>query len=214
LDEGVVVQTGHDGKSTADRPVNAIFRVVTLYDPHNLLPGLQWETRGRMQDLAARFGAATGLHLQIRRQGGRRTCTEQNTIYAQGRTAGGDIVTYASGCLSWHVLGRAVDVDPIDSAGKMQPQNAYRTAGDMWQAMGGKWGGYFPGFPDIGHFEWHPGLTIEQVCPSSVYCSEIEASIQTSMPFGRAALIGAAVTGSVAAIGYAGWQAWQRRRQS
>jgi hypothetical protein len=187
---------------------------VALLDPYKELPAIEWQTRDRMYELARRFGKATGLHLVVRREGGRRTCSEQNTIYAQGRTAGGDIVTYASGCLSWHVLGRAVDVDPIDSAGKMQPESAYRTAGDMWQAIGGKWGGYFPGFPDIGHFEWHPGRTIEQVCPSSVYCSEIEASIQTSMPFSRAALIGAAVTGSVAALGYGGWRAWQRWRRN
>jgi hypothetical protein len=187
--------------------------VVTLYDPNNLLPALEWQTRDRVKTLAARLASATGLHLTVRRLGGRRTCAEQNAIYAQGRTEGGDIVTYASGCKSWHVLGRAVDVDPVDSAGRMQPESAYRTAGQIWEAIGGKWGGNFPGFPDIGHFEWHPGLTIEQACPSPSYCGAIEASIQTTMPFGRATLVGMIWTSAALGVGYGGYKLWQMRRR-
>lgn len=180
---------------------------MALLDPYGVLPGLQWQTRDRLKSLASRFQSATGLHLRTRRLGGRRTCAEQDALYAQGRSGGGEIVTYAAGCTSWHVLGRAVDVDVIDGSGAMQPENAYRIAGQLWEGLSGKWGGNFPGFPDIGHFEYHPGLTIEQACPSPTYCAAIQAGIQTSAPFTYYALIGSAV----AALGYGAWWAWQHR---
>jgi hypothetical protein len=43
----------------------------------------------------------------------------------------------------------------------------YARLGAKWETMGGKWGGRFK---DPGHFEFHPGLTIEQVCPDSTDC--------------------------------------------
>lgn len=180
---------------------------VALFDPHGVLPGLEWQTRDRLKTLASRFQSATGLHLAARALGGRRTCAQQDALYAQGRSEPGDIVTHASGCTSWHVLGRALDVDPIDAAGNMQPESAYAQAGALWVKLGGTWGGNFPGFPDIGHFEYHPGLTIEQACPSPTYCTAIQAGIQTSAPFSHYALIG----GAVAVLGYGAWWAWERR---
>jgi peptidoglycan L-alanyl-D-glutamate endopeptidase CwlK len=180
---------------------------VALLDPYGELPRIQWQARDRLKTLASRFQSATGLHLTVRRLGGLRTCAQQDALYAQGREAGGEIVTHASGCTSWHVLGRAADVDVIDRNGVMQPASTYAVAGQLWEALGGKWGGNFPGFPDIGHFEYHPGLTIEQACPSPTYCAAIQASIQTSAPFSYYMLIG----GAVAVLGSGVWLAWQHR---
>lgn len=176
---------------------------MALLDPYNVLPAIEWQTRDRAKTLASRFQSLTGLHLRTRALGGHRTCAQQNAIYAGGRTDGGDIVTYASGCRSWHVLGRALDLDPVSSTGAGQPESAYRTAGAFWVALGGKWGGNFAGFPDIGHFEWHPGLTIEQACPSPIYCDAIEASIQTSAPFSHYMIVGMVWTSLLAGAGYA-----------
>ena len=44
---------------------------------------------------------------------GRRTIAEQNSLYAQGRTAPGNIVTNAQGGSSAHNFGLAVDMVPI-----------------------------------------------------------------------------------------------------
>jgi len=185
---------------------------VALLDPNNVLPYVQWQTRDRALTLARKFQAATGLNLRTRPKGGRRTCAQQNAIYAQGRTEPGDVVTHASGCLSWHVLGRALDLDPVDASGRLQPGSAYAWAGSIWKALGGKWGGDFPGFPDIGHFEYHPGLTIEQACPNPTYCSAIEASIQTTMPFGYGVWLGMVTTALVGGAAYGSWKLWQRWR--
>lgn len=94
-----------------------------------------------------------------------RTCEKQNALYAQGRTTSGSIVTNARGCLSWHVLGRAVDIS-IDGGSDAD----YRRLGEYWQSLGGVWGGTFTGFYDPVHFEWHPGVLIEQVCPNPDDC--------------------------------------------
>lgn len=166
---------------------------MAILDPKNLLGAIEWTTREHVSALGIRFSRATGLDLRVR--SGRRTCAEQDRIYQQGRESSGDVVTYASGCRSWHVLGRAVDMDPVDAAGGARPLADYQTAGALWKAMGGRWGGDFPGFPDIGHFEWHPGMTIEQACPSPSYCSQIEASIETSPTFTYYAVVGALLSG-------------------
>jgi len=88
---------------------------------------------------------------------GRRTEAEQNRLYAQGRTAPGAIITKARGCMSWHVLGRALDLGGLTDA-------QMRVLGDWWKARDGKWGGDFPGLYDPMHFEYHPGARIEEFC--------------------------------------------------
>lgn len=107
----------------------------------------------------------------------RRLCATQNALYAQGRTAPGQIVTHARGCQSWHVAGRAIDFmpTPADAA-------TYRKIGDIAKSLGGAWGGDFKvfdkttqewkAFPDLGHIEYHPGLTINDVCPDPDKCSD------------------------------------------
>lgn len=90
----------------------------------------------------------------------KRSIEYQNQLYAQGRTKPGNIVTYAKGCMSWHVQGRAIDILGLT-------EEQYEELGAWWVNKGGKWGGNFPGFRDIGHFEYHPGMRIEDVCHDS-----------------------------------------------
>lgn len=147
-----------------------------VQDPGNQLPSLEWQTRERFLALGNELCRKTGGRYLLRvrpRDSGRRSCAKQNEIYAQGRSAPGDVVTQAQGCQSWHVLGRAVDADVVDAAsGAYAPETFYGFAGELWEAMGGTWGGGFPGFPDIGHFEFHPGLKISEVCPVPANCSD------------------------------------------
>jgi hypothetical protein len=96
-----------------------------------------------------------------------RSCDEQNGLYALGRTAPGNIVTKARGCVSWHVLGRAIDFGFV---GIKATEADYQVIGELAEGLGFKWGGRFPGFPDLGHIEWHPGLKIESFCPNPDQC--------------------------------------------
>ena len=105
---------------------------------------------------------------------GKRSCAEQNELFAQGRTKPGERVTNAEGCKSWHVQGRAVDFT-IDRKGAALAD--YAQVGAIAKAKGCKWGGDFPGFVDMWHLEYHPGLTIEQVCPTGKECLDVKLSL-------------------------------------
>lgn len=150
-------------------------------DPKNLLPSADWHTRAMIRKLAGEYQRLTKHGVRIR--SGRRTCEEQDTIYAQGRSYPGPIVTNARGCKSWHVTGRAVDLDPFDpQTGQTLPgySDHYRVLGAIWKKLGGQWGGDFSGLYDPGHFEWHPGIAIEDICPADMRCADLR--VRRSVP--------------------------------
>lgn len=121
-----------------------------------------------------------GIVTAVQITSARRLCATQNALYAQGRTTPGQIVTHARGCQSWHVAGRAVDFLPTPASG-----DTYRKIGDIAKSLGGVWGGDFKVFdkasgewklfPDLGHIEYHPGLTINDVCPDPDKCVDHDA---------------------------------------
>jgi len=160
-------------------------------DPKGLLPAVQWEARKAFLELGKRFYQATGYILQVR--SGRRTCAEQAEQVRLG-------FSHAAGCRSWHVLARAVDADPVHAdTGKVIADSAvYAHAGQIWEQMGGIWGGRFiiSGYPDEGHFEWHPGIDVDQLCPSAADCESVSAAIQTQRPVWPWAIAGFLVVGA------------------
>ena len=117
---------------------------------------------------------AQGLFFDVRST--RRTCAQQHGLFLIGRVPGDDRkhVTNADGCISWHVDGRAVDVT--------MTQGSYADFGALAKSLGWKWGGDFPGFPDPGHVEWHPGMKIEDVCPNPAAC--VDSDVDTTLPGG------------------------------
>jgi hypothetical protein len=130
------------------------------------LAGLTPDTAEAVKLLLA-YAQSRGITLAV--TSGKRTCAYQDSLYAQGRTAPGPVVTDARGCGSWHVLGRAVDV--LIKAG---PKD-YAGLAAYWKSLGGKWGGDFPGasarLGDVGHFEYHPGLRYaSEVCVDPAHC--------------------------------------------
>lgn len=154
---------------------------MAVQDPGNFLPHIDWQTRQAFQAMAAEL-QKQGLDLRVR--SGLRSCAEQNALYAQGRTTPGPMVTEAPGCTSWHVTGRAIDADPVvRSTGQVASiaSGAYAVAGQIWERLGGKWGGRFD-FQDYGHFEYHPGLTVSAVCPNAAACNQVVAAIATVAP--------------------------------
>lgn len=131
------------------------------------------DTLEALQDLKS-FAAQSGLSFTI--TSALRTCNKQRSLFDQGRSFPGVIVTTADGCQSWHVLGRAVDISiPGGTTAD------YQKLGEFWEDLGGNWGGRFSKLFDPGHFEWHPGMTIEEVCPVPDDC---EASVALQMKTG------------------------------
>lgn len=108
--------------------------------------------------------AKEGISLVVRQ--GVRSNAEQDQLYAKGRTAPGSIVTGVPGGESWHNYGLAVDfgiAQPPNGVPSVAPKLAeWSTVGAIGQSLGLIWGGSFSDLADPGHFEYHPGITIQQ----------------------------------------------------
>lgn len=97
-----------------------------------------------------------GLFFEIEVSQGLRTWAEQDALYAQGRTAPGEIVTDVPGGYSMHCFGLAVDLVPED----IQPgQPDWDLSHPSWQKMiqlgesiGLASGSTWRTFPDNPHF--------------------------------------------------------------
>ena len=105
-----------------------------------------------------------------------RTCSEQGNL----------ALTKAK--RSWHVFGRAVDIELHLGPPKDDPAKFYRELGEWWEQQGGTWGGrstdlypQAPGVPgaagDVLHFQWTPApLTTgvpAELWPKGASCEEV-----------------------------------------
>lgn len=77
--------------------------------------------------------AAENIELRVTQ--GLRSWNDQAALYAQGRTAPGEIVTHAPPGHSWHEFGMAVDVAPFDTAGQPQWSEADPVWGPVWRRI-------------------------------------------------------------------------------
>jgi len=104
---------------------------------------------------------------------GLRTTSEQDALYAQGRTKPGAIVTNARGGYSFHNFGVAIDFALLMPDGKAVSWDMKRDGDadgradwyevvDEAKALGFAWGGDWKSFKDYPHFEMTFGLTCAQ----------------------------------------------------
>jgi peptidoglycan L-alanyl-D-glutamate endopeptidase CwlK len=114
----------------------------TYAEIEGLHPQLQKFVRA-LVDFCRRGGWA----VEIRKLGGLRSAAEQATLYAQGRTRSGPIVTNAR--VSLHQAGRAFDLDLV-GRNRADLIPLLRILGPWWKTQGGRWGG---DYGDYGHFE-------------------------------------------------------------
>jgi len=156
------------------------------------------EARGAFRALLAEAGRR-GLQPKILSAG--RTCADQNRLKGQGSA-----VTGASGCQSWHVLGRALDVRLVPGSCA-----TYRAMGQWWEAQGGFWGGRWTHFGECGdamHFHWPeegyaPG--VPPGCPSDPNQCEAYREAYLREAFGLSPWL-AVGTGLAAAAAYVAWK--------
>jgi LysM repeat protein len=97
---------------------------------------------------------AGGLRLAVTQ--GLRTWHRQDALFAQGRTAPGEIVTNARGGQSYHNFGLAFDVVVLNDQGRMVWDPAHpgwRMAAETGKQLGLAWGGDWRSFRDLPHFE-------------------------------------------------------------
>ncbi len=101
---------------------------------------------------------------------GFRSIEEQNTIYEQGRTAEGNIVTNAKGGESYHNYGLAIDFALKTPSGNVMWDRQYDSNQNSkadWsevvkiaKSLGFEWGGDWKDFKDYPHLQMDFGLTI------------------------------------------------------
>lgn len=92
---------------------------------------------------------------------GTRTYEEQNTLFAQGRTRAGKIVTKARGGYSNHNFGVAFDIGVFDGGSYKGEHGAYKSLGPLGESCGLEWGGRWK-FCDEPHYQL-PGLNMAKL---------------------------------------------------
>ena len=121
-----------------------------------LLPAVQAKARAFMTACAS-----AGVPVKI--ISGARTYPEQDALYAQGRTAPGDIVTYARAGFSNHNFSCAFDIG-IFSPGYLEESPLYDKAGALGKSVGLVWGGDWKGKKcDKPHFEYPTDYSLKDM---------------------------------------------------
>ncbi len=89
---------------------------------------------------------------------GFRSASEQNALYAQGRTTPGNIVTNAKGTDSFHTWSIAVDFEPLDQQGNpIDDPRLYQIVIATAKNLGFEAGADWPSFPDKRHLQFTQG---------------------------------------------------------
>lgn len=102
-----------------------------------------------------------------------RSNQEQDSLYAQGRTSDGSIVTHARGGESYHNYGLAIDfalktkqdevVWDMEYDGNDNGQADWMEVVEIAKRLGFSWGGDWEGFKDYPHLQMDFGYSIEQL---------------------------------------------------
>jgi hypothetical protein len=139
-----------------------------MFEPTHSLDDIVPDARDAFEQLLL-AAEEMGLHPQVGLNGAGRTCATQQMLKAQGPG-----VTAAGMCRSFHVFGRALDIDISPSTCEN-----YTKLGELWESWGGTWGGRWMQFGPCGdarHFQWSEGLQAvpESICPREVTLAECE----------------------------------------
>ena len=93
-----------------------------------------------------------------------RDSDSQNALYAQGRTAPGNIVTRAKAGQSWHNWRCALDVVPLVTGKAIWDDQAmWKQVGELGKSAGLEWAGDWKTFKEYPHFQYTGGLTLAQL---------------------------------------------------
>jgi len=92
--------------------------------------------------------------------------SEQDALYAQGRTAPGPKVTMAKAWQSWHQMRRAWDAVPMQSGKCMWRYDSispdWQTMIDVADELGIEWAGRWKRFRESCHWQVTGGLTLAE----------------------------------------------------
>lgn len=104
---------------------------------------------------------------------GKRDIERQRKLYAQGRTAPGDIVTHAKPGRSYHNYGLAFDIAPravLDQPNWAPDHEHWAAVGDAAKQHDLTWGGNFDNIVDKPHMQYN-GLSMDQLVGAPIDAS-------------------------------------------
>ena len=138
-------------KIDGQRPSEAIAPVDARSEKNiaTLLPQVQPMARALVQK-----AAAAGITIRI--LSCLRTYEEQDALYAQGRTAPGNVVTNARGGYSNHNFGIAFDVGVFEGTRYLGDSPKYKAVGALGTDLGLEWGGNWKTIVDQPHYQLRP----------------------------------------------------------
>ncbi|WP_058835734.1 peptidoglycan-binding protein [Luteimonas abyssi] len=125
------------------------------------IQGLHPEVRATAAAFVNRVEQELGITLRV--SDGFRTFAEQDTLYTQGRTAPGPVVTHARGGQSYHNYGLAFDVVQLLPNGGVSWDLDWNAVGRIGQDLGLEWGGTWTRPVDRPHFQMDFGLSTTQL---------------------------------------------------
>ena len=102
------------------------------------------------------------LGIKLRVVQGLRTFSEQNALYAKGRTVPGKKVTWVKGGYSFHNYGLAIDVVEIKN-GKANWNTKWKQIAVIGKSFGFIWGGDWEKTPDKPHFQMTFGYSTKSL---------------------------------------------------
>jgi peptidoglycan L-alanyl-D-glutamate endopeptidase CwlK len=108
--------------------------------------------RSKAKELIIRAEKELGIKLRV--VSALRTWTEQNKLYAKGRTVPGKKVTNAKGGSSYHNFGLAIDVVEIKNGKALWRNPNWNKIAELGKEIGFEWGGDWKSFKDKPHFQW------------------------------------------------------------
>lgn len=114
-----------------------------------LLPEVQPIARALVQK-----AGQNGIRIKV--ISGLRTYTEQDELYAQGRTTTGPKVTNARGGHSNHNFGIAFDIGVFEGTKYLGESPKYKAIGVLGMDLGLEWGGNWKTVVDQPHFQLRP----------------------------------------------------------
>lgn len=148
---GAIYERLVEKKINGQKPAEAIATVDSRSEKviATLLPEVQPIARALVQK-----AAAVGITIKI--ISGLRTYEEQDVLYAQGRTAPGNIVTNARAGYSNHNFGIAFDVGVFEGNKYLPDSPKYKAVGALGVDLGLEWGGNWKSIVDQPHFQLRP----------------------------------------------------------
>jgi hypothetical protein len=122
-----------------------------------LVPNAQAQARAFLQ-------AVLDAGILARIIDGSRTFSQQDALFAKGRTKPGPKVTNARGGFSNHNFGIAWDIGIFSASGKYLDESPlYKKAGKIGRDLGLEWGGDWSGLVDEPHFQCKSSKSIAQM---------------------------------------------------